>query len=336
MDTEEMEIGGPCLEHASYGLPPILQKHAVAGFEVVKFLPLQIDYEDQVEAMHTMLKRHGKTAGGFNEDKPVPSLWYADIEALREGMWKRIKSVEERIEKRVLHRTRGIMSAGIAARCGLEPDDESRIEDLPVEEQARLVHFYRMVADGTPWPLIERFGSTLMPNMMHIIRFFVRMPQDKNDAKYALIDCRDGLLTIMRPYLLQWNAATIALNSISLQVPIYDLPNLIGDPFTGREKALKAMPDYVVHNIEAVVEAYRKDARSVPTDVGTFAETWIPNAGATHGKQRQVGGRSAYNRITKALRRQGYSVENGDWRRSNPESLCELLERLVSEKYRVE
>lgn len=308
MGTEEIEIGGPSLEHASYGLPPILQKDAVAGFEVVKFLPLQIDYEDQVEATYTILKQHGEIAGGFNEDKPVPSLWYADIEALQEGMWKRIASIEERIEKRVLHRTRGIMSAWIAARCGLEPDDESRIEDLPVEEQARFVHFYRMVADGTPWPLIERFGSTLMPNMMRMVRFFVCMPQDKKDAKHALIDCRDGLLTIMRPYLLQWHAATIALNSVALQVPIYDLPELPetentarppipedADPFGGRKAGRK---DHCV----ALLEAWDKLSRTTPSKA-------VPTKDELH---HEAGGEAVRKGVERALNSVGWwPIEGG-------------------------
>lgn len=322
------EAGGEAIEEQvlPYQVPPVLEVRSyVPGAQSTTFSPLEIPLNERYEAAYEMLKQRGQGAGGFNPDEPVPSLWYADIRALREGMYERIEEYADHYERWVLKGVRAVIDRYrqvYSRKHGRMP---------PFEQQARVNKVYRMVFEGKPWDEVKKYATYLLPQKrIERIRKRVR-PDHFDEEKRSMMDyqCRDGLLREVHPALLQLKAAELALSSIATQRPIRDLPN-------HDESPLEAMPDYVVHNIEAIVAAYRKDARSVPTDVGKFAETWIPKAGATRGyKQSDVEGISAHKAITKALRNQGYSVGNGDWKRSNPESLCELLERLVGEKYRV-
>lgn len=310
--------------HHAVSRPVLEEIEWLPNLKTFQFHPLSIDHHEQVEAAHKMLKQRGQEAGGFNTDEPVPSLWYADIKALRDGMRARVKGYAEQYERWVLKPVRDIIDGHrqkYKRKHGRTP---------PFRQQYHVNEAYGMLFRGKPWAQIKPILADLLPekHLEHIQRRVRPDGFNEEWGRTGRIQCRDGLLLEVHPPLLQWHAARLALSSIAMQVPISDLPSDDKSP-------LEEMPDYVVHNIEAIVAAYRKDARSVPTDVGTFQEAWIPKAGATRGyQQSEVEGISAHKTITRALRKQGYSVGNGDWKQSNPESLCKLLDRLFSEKYR--
>jgi len=221
-------------------------------FATVSFRPLRIERHEQCETAYKMLTRYGHGRGGFDADEPVPSLWYADIRALHDGMRTRVEDYAETYKQQVLEPVGGVI------RKYLQAYQQKHGRMPPLEEQYHLEECYKMISKGTDWG--ERIEHALFYLMTekHMARIKSHVHPDhfgEGRGRIANLQCRDGLLLEMRPTLLQWNAAGLALGSIATGQPIHDLPAPTQSPFAGKEKSLK--------DARAIVTAFKEEVRGM-------------------------------------------------------------------------
>jgi phosphoglycolate phosphatase-like HAD superfamily hydrolase len=272
------EADGEAIEEQvlPYEVPPVLEVRSyVPGLQSTTFWPLEIPLNERRKAAYEMLTQRGQGAGGFDPDEPVPSLWYADIKALREGMYERIEEYADHYERWVLKGVRAV----IARYRQVYNRKHGRMPPLP--QQARVNKVYRMILEGRPWNEVEKYASYLLPEKrIERIRKCVR-PDHFDEEKRSMMDyqCRDGLLREVRPTLLQLKAAEMALSSIATQRPIRDLPNHDESPFKGRPKSL----EYA----RAIVKAFDMEVKGMANPQPEHLNRAIEGLGKDFKKVRQ-------------------------------------------------
>jgi len=264
----------------------------------------------------------------------VPVAFTDRLQAIRNETRARLEHHGENVKKRVMRPLRNVLIPcvveGVRANGGFVPPYE--LSEEVREKQALLLRDINHLWDagigaGMPIEALKEndwFDDTLkhVPNPVAEgakIAFHVYVESNSEDGdEPVFLKTRDDILERARPVYFKWRAACFLLRSA-----LYDWT--LSEAL---EKMTKGFPDIFegssvlrIHAAE-IVEKYRSNPGSLPEGrgaMGNFKENWVPDSPETEGY-------SKVQMIQREIQEAGLSDEYSD---GNPESFCELVERLV-------